>query len=315
MRDTMSSDTSIATVPNRPFPAKGVMVRSVLLITGMSGAGKTSALKALEDLNFEAIDHVPLSMLNRLVAPDETVSREDQRSIAIGVDVRTRDFNVDAVLRRIDRLIADSRVAVNLVFLDCDDEVLRRRYTETRHRHPLADDRPIADGIAMERKMLVPLRKRASVIVDTTSLAPGQLKRIFEGHYGSEDKHGLFVYVTSFGFRNGLPREADLVFDVRFLANPHYDPELRPLTGRDERVRRFILGDDALEPFFNNLTTLLAPLLPRYAAEGKSYLSIAVGCTGGRHRSVYLAERLAAWLADCGQRVQTHHRDLDRQGS
>jgi len=310
MRGAMTTKTSTTAVPDRPSATKGENVRSVLLITGMSGAGKTSALKALEDLNFEAVDHVPLSLLNRLVTPDETANAADERPIAIGVDVRTRDFDVDAVLGRIDRLIADGGVAARLVFLDCDDEVLRRRYTETRHRHPLADDRPVADGIALERKMLVPLRKRAHVIVDTTALAPGQLKRIFEGHYGSEDKSGLFVYVTSFGFRNGLPREADLVFDVRFLANPHYDPELRRFTGRDDRVRRFIRGDDALEPFFDNLTTLLAPLLPRYAAEGKSYLSIAVGCTGGRHRSVYVADRLAAWLEDHGQRVQTHHRDL-----
>lgn len=312
MRGIMAASKSTATFRDRPPETKAPSERSVLLITGMSGAGKTSALKALEDLNYEAIDHVPLSMLNRLVAPDKTLSTADERPIAIGVDVRTRDFNVDAVLRRIDRLIGDGGVAAKLVFLDCDDEVLRRRYTETRHRHPLADDRPVADGIAMERKMLAPLRRRAHVIVDTTSLAPGQLKRVFAEHYGSEDKPGLFVYVTSFGFRNGLPREADLVFDVRFLANPHYDPELRPFTGRHQQVRNFIRQDEALEPFFDNLTTLLNPLLPRYAAEGKSYLSIAVGCTGGRHRSVYMADRLAAWLERSGQRVQTHHRDLDR---
>lgn len=309
-----ATETSAASPDDRPR-TNDQIARSVLLVTGMSGAGKTTALKALEDLSFEAIDHVPLSMLARLVAPDDTETTAGERPIAIGVDVRTRDFDVDAVLRRIDHLISESGIAARLVFLDCDDDVLRRRYTETRHRHPLADDRPVADGIALERAMLTPLLRRAHIIIDTTALAPGQLKRILEGHHGSEDKHGLFVYVTSFGFRNGLPREADLVFDVRFLVNPHYDPELRGFTGKDERVRRFILGDEALEPFFNNLTTLLAPLLPRYVAEGKSYLSIAVGCTGGRHRSVYVADRLANWLEERGQRVQTHHRDLDRSDS
>jgi len=308
----MAANKSTAAFPDSTVRTVGENVRSVLLITGMSGAGKTSVLKALEDLSFEAIDHVPLSMLGRLVVPDENGNAAGERPIAIGIDVRTRDFDVDAVLQRIDRLISDSGVAARLVFLDCDDEVLRRRYSETRHRHPLANDRPVGDGIALEREILMPLRKRAHVIVDTTGLAPGQLKQIFERHYGSEDKHDLFVYVTSFGFRNGLPREADLVFDVRFLANPHYDPAIRAFTGRDERVRRFILADAALEPFFNNLTTLLAPLLPRYSAEGKSYLSIAVGCTGGQHRSVYVADRLARWLEDRGQRVQTHHRDLDK---
>lgn len=311
----MSADKSTAVYPDRFARSESETLRSVMLITGMSGAGKTSALKALEDLNFEAIDHVPLSMLNRLVSPADAMSAVEERPLAIGVDVRTRDFDVDAVLKRIDRLIADRGIAAKLVFLDCDDEMLRRRYTETRHRHPLADDRPVADGIALERKILLPLRKRASVIIDTTDLAPGQLKRILEGHYGSEQKPGLFVYVTSFGFRNGLPREADLVFDVRFLANPHYDPDLRSLTGKDEGVRRFILEDDALEPFFDNLTKLLAPLLPRYAAEGKSYLGIAVGCTGGRHRSVYMAERLAGWIERHGPRVQIHHRDLDKPES
>jgi UPF0042 nucleotide-binding protein len=308
----MTADTSIAAFPERPLRTAGEALRSVFLITGMSGAGKTSALKALEDLNFEAIDHVPLALLNRLVAPGEAASEADGRPIAIGVDVRTRDFDVDTVLGGIDRLIEDPRVAVRLVFMDCDDEVLRRRYSETRHRHPLATDRPVADGIALERKLLAPLRKRAHVIVDTTGLAPGQLKRIFEGHYGSAEQPSLLLCVSSFGFRNGLPREADLVFDVRFLANPHYDPDLRHLTGKDERVQKFILEDNALEPFFDNLTALLDPLLPRYAAEGKSYLGIAIGCTGGRHRSVYIAERLASWLGDHGQRVQVHHRDLDR---
>jgi UPF0042 nucleotide-binding protein len=278
----------------------------------MSGAGKTSVLKALEDLECESIDHVPLSMLRRLLPAAVTPRQSADKCVAIGIDVRTRDFGVEALLREIDRLSDQGHMKVTMVFMDCDNETLYRRYTETRHLHPLALDRPVVDGIALERNLLFPLRNRADVVIDTTALAPGQLKHILEGHFGPRAERGLNLFVTSFGFRRGLPRDADLVFDVRFLANPHYNADLKPLTGTDEAVAEFIRGDEAFELFFKNLTSMLEPLLPRYAAEGKSYLTIAIGCTGGRHRSVYVSERLAQWLRDRNFHVNVHHRDLGR---
>ncbi len=286
----------------------------VILVTGMSGAGKTQALKAFEDMGYEAVDNVPLSLLESLVAPSQRSFTEGgfQRPLVIGVDIRTRDFGVDSFLGEVERLARAGDADVKLVFMDCDDDELRRRYAETRHRHPLAADRPVSDGIAHERRLMTPLRDRADIALDTTGLGPGALKRILEGHFGTEAGAGLGVFVTSFSYRQGLPREADLVFDVRFLANPHYVPELRTLTGRDPGVGEYILRDASFQPFFDGLTGLLLPLLPRYAAEGKSYLTIAVGCTGGRHRSVFIAERLVAWLEQQGQRAHLHHRELNR---
>ena len=298
--------------PGRPHRTAAKADRKVLLITGMSGAGKTSALKALEDLGYEAIDNVPLTLLSHLMLPRKGNHAGLDRSMAIGVDVRTRDFGVEPFIREVDRLSGERGAEVKLVFLDCDDEALRQRYTVTRHRHPLAVDRPVSDGIARERRMIFSLRGRADITIDTTELGPGDLKRILEGHFGLDADAGLAVFVLSFSFRLGLPREADLVLDVRFLANPYYDPDLRRLTGRDEPVAEFVAGDPDFEPFFNGVTGLLEPLLPRYAAEGKSYLTLAVGCTGGRHRSVFVVERLAQWLQARQQRFQVHHRDLER---
>ena len=281
----------------------------ILLVTGMSGAGKTTTLKALEDLGYDAIDHVPLSLLGRLALPDGTAPRVP---VALGIDVRTRDFGVERALGEVERLADGGRVDVRLVFLDCEDEALSRRYTETRHRHPLAAGRPVSDGIAVERELIAPLRTRADLVIDTTSLSPGALKRIVDGHFDVGAHPEMSIFVTSFSFRLGLPRDADLVFDVRFLANPHYDPELRPMSGLQVPVARFIRRDEGLEPFLETLARLMRPLLPRYAAEGKSYLTIAIGCTGGRHRSVFVAEELGQWLQDEGFPVHLHHRDLKK---
>lgn len=283
---------------------------SVLLVTGLSGAGKTTALKALEDFDYEVVDNLPLSLLPSLVQGGHDTESGRRRPLAIGVDIRTRDFGVPLLLAELERLSGQEGVAVRVLFIDCDDAVLHRRYSETRHRHPLAGDRPVMDGIQHERRLVSPLRERADDIIDTTDMTVADLKRVMQLRFERDRQTGLTVAVVSFGFRKGLPREADLVFDVRFLANPHYDPELRPLTGRDAKVGAFIAADAGFKDFFAHLTGLLAPLLPRYQAEGKSYLTIALGCTGGRHRSVFLAERLAAWLVGTGRKVQLYHRDL-----
>jgi UPF0042 nucleotide-binding protein len=293
----------------RPCREKEEGRQRILLVTGMSGAGKTTMLKALEDLGYDAIDHVPLSLLGRLVRPDAAAA---QAPVALGIDVRTRDFSVERALSEVERLVEAGLAGVKLIFLDCDDDALRRRYSETRHRHPLAVGRLVTDGITLERQMIAPLRARADLVIDTTSLAPGALKRIVEGHFAIGAEFELSVFVTSFSFRLGLPRDADLVFDVRFLANPHYDPELQPMSGLQAPVARFIRRDQGLKPFMETLAGLMRPLLPRYAAEGKSYLTIAVGCTGGRHRSVFIAEELGRWLQDEGFPVYLHHRDLNR---
>lgn len=284
----------------------------IVLVTGVSGAGKSSALKAFEDLNYEAVDNVPLSLIDALVMGRQNAAgTEDARPLAIGVDIRTRDFDVGSFLARHDELERSGEFDVRILFLDCDDDELRRRYTETRRRHPLAIDRPVADGIAQERRLLAGLRDRADLVVDTTELTLGDLKRILAGNYPAGQASELVVFVTSFSFARGIPRDADMVFDVRFLRNPHYEPELRPLTGRDPAVGEFVSSDPDFAPFFDGLTALLAPLMPRYRAEGKSYLTLALGCTGGRHRSVFTAEKLAGWFESRGQRIQLQHRDLE----
>ncbi len=282
----------------------------VLLVTGMSGAGRTAALKSLEDIGYEAVDNLPLSLLASLVKP----SIGTLRPLAIGIDIRTRDFGVEPFLHEIDDLIESPDIEARLVFLDCEDEVLRRRYSETRHRHPLALDRPLTDGIRHERRLLSPLRDRADLVIDTSEFTLGDLKRVLDGNFALEASQGLTVFVTSFSYRHGLPPEADIVLDARFLANPHYVDALRPLTGRDDEVGSFIVADPDYAGFFRSVTDMLGALIPRFSAEGKSYLTIAVGCTGGRHRSVYFVEQLAFWLGERGEQVAISHRELQDSG-
>ena len=283
--------------------------RTLLLVTGMSGAGRSTTLSHLEDLGYESIDNLPLDLVERLVAADSG------RPMALGIDTRTRHFAVQPILEQLEQHFEDPDLRVTLLFLDCGDEVLGRRFTETRRRHPLAKGRPVADGIAAERRLISPLRERADLVIDTTGLAPAELRRILAGHFSPCAAAGMVICVTSFSYRNGLPRDADLVFDVRFLKNPHYDPALRPLTGCERAVADYVAEDPNFEPFFGRLTDLLAPLLPGYRREGKNYLTFALGCTGGRHRSVVVAERLARWLEDSGETVTLLHRDLKAEPS
>jgi len=282
--------------------------RRFVLVTGMAGAGLSTTLKSLEDLGYEVLDNLPLFLFDLLLREGE--SRD--RPLAIGIDSRTRDFTADSLLSRLDELRAEPDVAVRLIYVDADNDVLVRRFMETRRRHPLASDRSVVDGIHNEREILEPLKGAADVVIDTSDLSIHDTRRIVAGHFGLERTPALGVFVTSFSYRKGLPRDADLVFDVRFLRNPHWDPDLRPFTGQDPRVAAYIEADEECAPFLERLTGFLAPLLPRYQAEGKSYLTIAIGCTGGKHRSVYIAERLAAWLRAQGVDVGLSHRALER---
>jgi len=278
-----------------------------VLVTGMSGAGKASVLRVLEDLGFETVDNPPLAIL-------ETLVREASGPIAAGIDTRTRGFAPAQALGVIDKLRRLPDIATALVYVTAEEDALLRRYTETRRRHPLAPGGPLGtrvqDGIAREAALLGPLRDAADLLVDTSDLPLPELRRIIEARFRIEGAPGLNINIQSFGFPKGLPREADLVFDLRFLANPHYDPVLRPLTGRDPAVAEYVAADPDFAGFWTRLAGFVEPLLPRYVSEGKKYLSIAVGCTGGRHRSVFVAEKLSAHLRQQGWRVETAHREL-----
>jgi UPF0042 nucleotide-binding protein len=277
----------------------------IVLVTGLAGAGRTTALRALEDMGFEAVDNLPTALLDQLLRSGERILRD----LAIGMDYRSHDFDPTELQRRAlhgDRMFGTE---VKILFLDCDDEILGRRFTETRRRHPLAPDRAVADGISRERTLMAPLKASADLIIDTSRLSVHELRNLLSGHFDRPGRHHLLVSIVSFSYRHGLPREADLVFDVRFLANPHYDERLRPLTGIDPAVQAHIEADPQFHSLMENLDRLLQPLLPAYQREGKSYLTIAFGCTGGRHRSVTLAERFAAQLDAAGWSVRVHHRD------
>ncbi len=294
--------------PHSASEKAGESAFRVLLITGLSGAGKSTALKALEDAGYEVVDNLPLSLLKPLMhLPDRRY-----RPIAVGIDVRTRDFGVAPVLAEIDSLEASGDVSPELIFLDCDDEVIVRRFAETRRRHPLGEDRPPLDGIRHERRLMRPLRARADLVVDTSLMTPHGLRRFIEEQFRRGGPGEMTVFVMSFSYRQGLPREADLVFDVRFLQNPHYEPDLKPLRGNDPAVGEYIRRDPVYPPFLEALKSLLDLLIPRYRAEGKSYLTIAFGCTGGHHRSVFLAKEIGEWLSGRAARVTVSHRDIDR---
>ena len=283
----------------------------VVIVTGISGAGKSAALRALEDAGFETVDNIPLALLGAVVSAGEG----SQGPIAVGIDIRTRDFDATRLIATLDTMHTNASLATSIVFLDCDNEILGQRYTETRRPHPLANDLPVSVGIETERHLLAPLREQADLVIDTSRLAPADLKRILRGRFSGSKQRPLQVFLMSFGYRYGLPRDADLVFDVRFLKNPHYVTDLKSQTGLDEKVAAFITNDATLSPFLNGLTQLLEPLLPLYEKEGKSYLTIAIGCTGGRHRSVYVTERLKTWFDNKNMISTVRHRDILAAGT
>lgn len=281
----------------------------MLIISGMSGAGKSTALKALEDLGYEAVDNLPLGLVETLLAADAP-----PRPLAFGIDTRTRAFDAEALAARL-RVLRGEGIDVRLIYLDCDDDELVRRFSETRRRHPLAVDRPAIDGVAREREMTEAVRRWADLVIDTTDLSATDLRRLIAERLGRDGKHALTVTIQSFGFAHGLPRNADLVFDMRFLANPHWDMTLRPLTGEDPAVAAFVAADPAFAPAIDRIADLLLTLLPGYGREGKAYLTIAIGCTGGRHRSVAVSRELSARLAAAGHAATLVHRDVGKQGN
>jgi RNase adaptor protein for sRNA GlmZ degradation len=285
----------------------------MLIISGMSGAGKATALKALEDMDYEAVDNLPLGLVDTLLASAEG-GEGPPRPVAFGIDTRTRAFDAQALVDRL-RVLRGEGVDIRLVYLDCSDDQLARRFSETRRRHPLALDRPFADGVALERELTAPLKRWADLVIDTTDLSVTDLRRQIAERLGRSDQHQLTVTVQSFGFAHGLPRNADLVFDMRFLANPHWEPELRPLTGEDPAVAAYVAADPAYEPAVARIADLLATLIPGYGREGKAYLTIAIGCTGGRHRSVAVSRALQARLEAAGHPSLLVHRDVGKQGS
>lgn len=273
-----------------------------VIVTGLSGSGMSSALKCLEDIGYEVFDNFPLSLVDALVQ-DKNASG---RPVAIGIDARSRGFDFQGIQRVTQ--VNQGRI----LFLTCDEAVLQKRFSETRRRHPLATDRPVSAGIKKELALLHPIRDMADVILDTSDLSIHDLRRVIEGHFSGSHPHRLTVTILSFGFKFGVPREADMLLDLRFLKNPHWEAKLRPLTGLDIAVGEYIEGDPDYRAFIGNVQALLRPLIPRFEAEGKNYLTLAVGCTGGRHRSVYTARVLADWLSAEGFPATAEHRDMDR---
>ncbi|MDJ0826565.1 MAG: RNase adapter RapZ [Rhodobacter sp.] len=279
----------------------------LVLVTGPSGAGRSTAINVLEDLGYEAIDNLPMRLLPALFdAPPSG------RPLALGLDVRNRDFSVDAVLNLIVHIADLPELQAELLYLDCRTDVLLRRYSETRRRHPLAPaDAPEA-GVAREPELLAPLRAQADVLIDTSDLSPHDLRAEIERWFDPNPADRLAVSIQSFSYKRGVPRGIDMVFDCRFLRNPHWDDALRGLDGRDPKVRTYIEADPRHADFTRQISNLVTFLLPAYRDEGKRHLSIGFGCTGGQHRSVAMTEALANTLAMGGWQVSKRHRELER---
>lgn len=301
-------DETSASAPNSDSNAEAP--QRLLLVTGLAGAGKSTALDVLEDLGWETIDNFPVRLLKRLVAKPEQQANPQRAPMAVGFDSRTRGFVPSDIIALVKELTTRSDLAVTFMFIDCAGAELERRYNETRRRHPMAQGRPVRDGIAAERELLDPLRRWADIVVDTSTLAVNELQQQVRSQFADEQATEMTLTISSFGFARGMPPLADLVFDMRFLDNPHWVDGLRELTGKDEAVGKHIESDPAFHQVFGQVQGLLTDLLPRYEAQGKAYVHVAFGCTGGRHRSVFTAERMAQGLRDAGFSPTIRHRNL-----
>lgn len=281
----------------------------LVLVTGPSGAGRSTAIHALEDLGYEAIDNLPLSLIPRLLdGPPRPVP------LALGLDARNRDFSVANVGEFLDALARNPRITAELLYLDCAPEVLLRRYSETRRRHPLTPEADPQAGILTERELMTPLKARADVLVDTSQMSPHDLKAELGRWFDARPGRGMTVSVHSFSYKRGTPSGIDTMFDVRFLANPHWQEGLRHRDGRDPAVQDYVQADPNFAQFFGKVLDLMRFVLPLHLSEGKAHLAIGFGCTGGQHRSVTLAEKLGAALATAGWPVSIRHRELEHRG-
>lgn len=282
----------------------------LVIITGLSGSGKGTVLKCLEDLGYYSVDNLPIELIPKFA--ELTRDSPNIRAAALVVDIREgaglKGF--PALCRKIRQ-----RIPTTLVFLEADDETLARRYSETRRPHPLGKERSVLKSIRSERKALAPIRKLADLVLNTSKFNVHELREAIEERFrGEGEQSKILIYVTSFGYRYGVPPDSDLVFDVRFLPNPNYQPEFKRLSGRHPRVARYIRSFPQTAEFVSRISDLLIYLLPHYIEEGKSYLTIAFGCTGGRHRSVMMADEIRRLLARAGFRVKVTHRDLAKGG-
>ncbi|GHF16646.1 nucleotide-binding protein [Kordiimonas sediminis] len=286
--------------------------RNIVIVTGLSGAGKSAALNALEDIGYQTVDNLPLTMVGQLLAetgPDMQVGGK-VRPLAIGLDSRTLYFSPQELRTIRDQLNADPDIALHVLFMDASTRILTARFSETRRRHPLARNQQLSSAIKQERELMAGLRPYVDGIIDTSDRTTADTKRLILGRFTADASARLIVTFMSFGFSKGVPRDADMVIDVRFLRNPHYTQDLRPLTGRDKRVANYVRADEGFEEFIEKLKNLMDFLLPRYIDEGKSYLTLAFGCTGGRHRSVMVAETMASHLSEDGMAINLFHREL-----
>ena len=282
----------------------------LVLVTGPSGAGRSTAIDVLEDLGYEAIDNLPLSLVPRLLDGPARPT-----PLALGLDVRNRDFSASAVIELIDGLTRHPGHAPEVLYVDCDSTTLVRRFNETRRRHPLAGAGAPLDGIQAEKDLLEPIKVRADVLVNTSEMSPHDLKAELARFFETDPGERLAVSVQSFSYKRGVPRGIDMMFDCRFLENPHWDPQLRSLDGRDAAVQRFVQDDPRFDEFARRVRDLILFVLPAHLAEGKTHLAIGFGCTGGKHRSVTMTEIMSQALAEQGWQVSKRHRELERRQS
>lgn len=279
------------------------------MITGLSGSGKGSALKAFEDLGYYCVDNLPIGLIPKFAdmcaAPGSHISRS-----AVVVDIREGESlsQLPVAYQRLNR----DGLKVALLFLEASDDALIKRFEETRRPHPLGGNLPVREGIRLERSLLKPMRQLADTVIDTSRMNVHEFRQLIQDRFGGRKRKTMLISVLSFGFKHGVPQDADLVFDVRFLPNPNYVADLREKSGRDPDVREYVESQAQTTEFINRLSDLLFFLLPQYVREGKSYLTIAIGCTGGRHRSVALAEHMGELLEEEGYKIKVAHRDLER---